>query len=189
MEDSLALDRRAALPDALRVLLAEYPKDGWQSDPGFGGLVQFWLERHMMFRQLLGMLQDEAAELLDRKADPATYCRRLQRFGGMFVDQLHGHHTIEDTQYFPKLTALDARVSSGFAILDRDHHTIDGHLQGFVSAANSVLTARNDRSALQDATGAFAGKLGTLHRLLDRHLIDEEELVVPIVLKYGDDTG
>ncbi|MFT7146411.1 MAG: hypothetical protein ACJASZ_001289, partial [Yoonia sp.] len=30
---SLALIGRKKLPDALRVLLAEYPRDGWELDP------------------------------------------------------------------------------------------------------------------------------------------------------------
>ena len=32
----LALSQRSGLPDALRVLLAEYPRDIWESDPGSG---------------------------------------------------------------------------------------------------------------------------------------------------------
>ena len=52
LPDDLALGVRAGLPDALRVLLADYPREGWESHPHFTGLVRFWLDRHLMFRPL-----------------------------------------------------------------------------------------------------------------------------------------
>ena len=51
--NNLALADRKKLPDALRVLLEDYPRDGWELDPGFDGLVRFWLDRHLMFRRLM----------------------------------------------------------------------------------------------------------------------------------------
>ena len=75
-------------------------------------------------------------------------------------------------------------------MLDKDHHDLDERLSVFVSGANKVLSARLDRTRLQDQTGLFHTTLAELERLLDRHLIDEEDLIVPVILKYGaDDIG
>jgi len=101
------------------------------------------------------------------------------------VNDLHGHHQIEDGHYFPLLAARDARITRGFDILDRDHQALDGHLEAFVKAANLALSQRADRDRMQDGAGAFRAELARLDRLLDRHLNDEEELVVPVLLRDG----
>jgi len=48
------LRHRKGLPDALRVLLEQYPRALWESHQNFDGLTRFWLERHLMFRRALG---------------------------------------------------------------------------------------------------------------------------------------
>lgn len=178
----LTLEDRAALPEPLRVLLAEYPREAWASDPAFGGLVQFWLDRHLMFRRLLESMRADTEAALDKRMAPDRFGQRLARSGGMFVNELHGHHHIEDAHYFPVLKTMDSRITRGFEILDRDHEAMDGILHGFVGIANTTL----------QGLGAETGPLGALHAelqrldaLLDRHLTDEEELVVPVILKYG----
>ncbi|WP_342077183.1 hemerythrin domain-containing protein [Yoonia sp. SS1-5] len=181
----LALKDRDGLPDALRVLLADYPRDQWASDPGFDGLVRFWLDRHLMFRKLLANLQDDAEALLDARMDPQRYVAGLSRYGGMFVNGLHEHHTIEDTYYFPTLSQRDTRISRGFDILDRDHHDIDDYLNSFVAAANGTIKGLDDRDKLQNEVGHLRSEVLTLTALLNRHLTDEEELIVPVILKFG----
>ena len=42
-----------------------------------------------------------------------------------------------------------------------------------------------DRDKLQTSAGRFRDELARLEELLDRHLIDEEELIVPVILRYG----
>lgn len=181
----LALSSRDGLPDALRVLLDAYPRQGWTTHPQFDGLIRFWLDRHLMFRRLLAEMQTGTEGLLDRKIDPQKFANQLSRYGGMFVNGLHEHHTIEDTHYFPKLQVKDDRVARGFDILDADHHALDGYLASFVESANGVLSRLDDRSLLQDNAGTFKAALNDMELLLNRHLTDEEDLVVPVILKYG----
>ncbi|MEL6681984.1 MAG: hemerythrin domain-containing protein [Pseudomonadota bacterium] len=183
--ENVALADRIGLPDALRVLLAEYPRDAWETDPGFDGLMRFWLERHLMFRRILKEIQGGTEELLDRSLEPSSYVAMVSRYGGMFVGGLHEHHTIEDTYYFPKIAKLDPRIEKGFAILDKDHHDIDGFIAAFVTQANSIIDVQDDRETLQDRAGPFQTELVRLDGLLNRHLVDEEELIVPAILKYG----
>jgi len=183
----LALDRRAGLPDALRVLLNAHPRGTWQAHPHFGGMVQFWLDRHLMFRDLTARLRAETEAHLDTGTDPRAYAARLSRMGGFFLNQLHGHHQIEDRHYFPELIRLDTRLERGFQMLESDHDAIDGHLHAFAEAANAVLAAVDAPAAARDAAGAFLDRMDAFDRLLDRHLTDEEDLVVPVVLATGFD--
>ncbi|MEK6216045.1 MAG: hemerythrin domain-containing protein [Boseongicola sp.] len=178
------LESRERFPDALRVLLETYPREVWEGHDNFSALIRFWLERHLMFRRLLEALENETLRALDGNMEARLYVARLSRYGSLFVGELHGHHTIEDTHYFPQLKLLEAKLARGFDILDRDHHAIDGHLESFTDDANAVVRTVSDGGDWKTATGDFQTGLQNLTRFLDRHLIDEEELVVPVLLKH-----
>ena len=180
MEPPFDLKNRDQLPDALRVLLDDYPRDLWATDPGFHGLVSFWLERHMGFRKLLQAMTSETEARLDG-GDPRRFAQRISRYGSIFVNDLHGHHQIEDHHYFPLLAEKDARLTRGFDILDKDHHALDGLLNEFVGAANDALTSGD----AIDPVAGFHANVSALGRLICRHLDDEEDLIVPVILKYG----
>jgi hemerythrin-like domain-containing protein len=96
----------------------------------------------------------------------------------MLVQNLHGHHQIEDLHYFPVLTRREPRLARGFEILDRDHHALDALLAGFAEDANAVLQGRLE-------PGAFRERLLGFEAVLVRHLEDEEDLIVPVILKHG----
>ena len=78
---------------------------------------------------------------------------------------------------------LDTRLERGFEILETDHHALDGLLAGFADGANGVLRAEGE--ARRTAAGGFANDLERLERLLDRHLVDEEEIIAPVILRTG----
>ena len=173
----IALESRAGLPDALRVLLEDYPREAWEADPNFSGLIRFWLDRHLMFRRLVATMIGETEQRLDGAMEDRLFGAHLSRYGSMLVGELHGHHSIEDTHFFPIMKPLDQRVSTGFDILDRDHHEIHDSLSAFADTGNAALRAI--------AEGDFLKDLRRVERFLDRHLVDEEELVVPVLLKYA----
>lgn len=182
--DPDALETRASLPEALRVLAKEYPREAWEADANFSGLIRFWIDRHLMFRRIVGTMQDETRRMLDREMEPRLWASHLSRYGSMLIGELHGHHSIEDMHYFPVLKELDARVARGFDILDRDHHAIDAHLGAFAEAANGSLGPISRGEEAIDEAAAFGEQLARVERFLDRHLVDEEELVVPVLLRY-----
>ena len=180
MEDH-DLTRRSGLPDALRVLVTEMPRDEWEAHPAFRGLAEFWLDRHMMFRKLAALLKAEAEARLDGRLDPATHVARVSRFGGLYLGELQGHHNVEDAHYFPVMAGLDARVARGFELLDADHHALDALLGDFAERANAVIRGGGtDR----DAAGGLLETITRMERVIDRHLIDEEEIVVPLILQH-----
>lgn len=183
--DDLSLDKRTGLPDALRVLMQDYPREAWTTDPGFSDLVRFWLERHLMFRRLVDLMAGEVEDAMDNTLDPQIFASHLSRYGAFFMQELHAHHTIEDTQYFPRLRQMDERLGWGFDLLDRDHHAIDAHLNGFAEDTNALLLKVQGQADFRPALDAFEQRLAGSRRLLDRHLTDEEELIVPVILKHA----
>lgn len=177
----LALDRRAALPPTLRVLVEAMPRSGWHTHPDFGGLAAFWLDRHLGFRRLTALILVDAETRLDRNLDPQTHAARLSRLGGMLLDELHGHHRIEDLHFIPELARIEPRVAHGFDLLEDDHQVLDRYLADFAGAADAVIAG----DEMIKPTGAFLEAARRLEQLLARHLTDEEELVVPALLTHG----
>jgi len=177
------LDRRTGLPDALCVLLREYPRDLWQSHAQFDGLIRFWLDRHALFRTLLGRLDAETGGLSLRAGPPEQGLRNTAGLARMLIEELHGHHRIEDLHYFPRLARLEPRLERGFDILDRDHHALDTHLARLVETTNGLIRAEPD--AVAQRAEELHDRLDGFGVFLDRHLVDEEDLVVPILLRHG----
>lgn len=179
--DPLALDVRNRLPDALRTLMQAYPRASWDAHPNFGEMVRFWMERHAMFRQLTQSLRDDVEAHLDGRLAFDAYAPRLARTAGFMLQELHMHHQIEDSHYFPRLIALERKLEKGFGLLESDHEAMDGLLHGMADSANAVLNGGPE----SDAVGPFSDRLRDFSRLLERHLTDEEEIVVPVILKTG----
>ncbi len=181
-----SLETRTGLPDALCVLLRDHPREAWEADPGFHGLVSFWLDRHLAFRRLITLMQGETRGFLDKGAEARVFAGRLSRYGGHFVQDLHGHHMIEDQHYFPVLAKKEPRIGRGFEILDRDHHALDVHIETFIKGANAVLNGLDNPAMLHTRAGRFGADLDRMEVFLNRHLVDEEDLIVPIILKHGE---
>lgn len=175
---TLYLEHRKKLPDALRVLLEQYPRDTWQDHKNFTEMVTFWLSRHLMFRQLVATLQSDAEAVLDQRADPNFLGKRVSKLGSTLLNELHTHHMVEDHHYFPQLNRLEPRLIRGFSILDADHHDLDKLLERYATAANGVIQGNVEVGQYRDHVVSFT-------TFLDRHLVDEEELIVPVILKHG----
>ena len=177
IEPSQSLFQRQGLPDALRVLADAYPRAQWDVHANFNQMVQFWMQRHMMFRQLTDLLRSDTQARMDGRLSRDDHAQRLSHYGGMLLNELHGHHTIEDSHYFPQLITLDTRLERAFDLLESDHAEMDGLLHGMAQGANAVLQGGEP--------GAFLDRLEGFDRLLHRHLTDEEDIVVPVVLDTG----
>lgn len=182
-DDRLNLENRRALPAEYQLILADYPRATWPDHPNFNGLAAFWLDRHLNFRAMMARMQDDAALRLDGQIAAQDYAGRLQRTGQRFLGELIGHHQIEDTAYFPHLAQLEPRIARGFDLLDADHHTLHALIDAFADGANAVLRESQDM-AQRELTARFGTVLGRFERMLGQHLTDEEDLVLPVVLKH-----
>ena len=134
------------------MLVLRYPRIGWEAHPHFTELTRFWLERHLGFRQMQRMLVDDTRAFLDRSREPRAYARGLSRVGNRLLDELHGHHHIEDDHYFPLLQTFDPRIAAGFDLLEADHQALGAAMQALARAANTVLRAIDEGAAADVAT-------------------------------------
>lgn len=140
----MSLDTRRGLPDDLKVLVARYPRDIWTGHANLGEMAKFWLARHSMFRDL-GASLNEAS---DRFREDEVGAREFASFFAprlqFFLQQLHGHHHVEDDHYFPIFRRAENRLTRGFEILERDHDAIAVCIENSVTAANAFLNRSMD---------------------------------------------
>ena len=181
------LAHRKELPEALRVLIAEYPRTHWEGHDNFSDLTRFWLERHVMFREVLDRLNEDTRSFLAGNLDARVFAARSARLTVFFLNQLHAHHSIEDQHYFPMLSGLAPGLENGFALLDGDHHELEPLIADLATLTNAMLRPQDGRIR-RDDVGRIETHLTSFQIFLDRHLTDEEELVVPTILKYGPPT-
>jgi iron-sulfur cluster repair protein YtfE (RIC family) len=179
---TLDLAQRQTLPPEFRLILGDHPRATWPDHRDFNGLAAFWLDRHLGFRKTITALNTEVEAMLDRRLDPVLWKRQLSQRGSALLGDLIGHHQIEDQTYFPHLMQLEPRLSRGFDMLDADHHALHDLIDRFATGANAALSAEG--TALHTDAAAFRKDLQRFEALLSRHLTDEEDLVLPVVLKY-----
>lgn len=180
---NLDLDTRPGLPDDLRFLLERYPREQWQGHANLGQMARFWLQRHNMFRELGGALKDATHELRAGAMPPREFQQWFAPRLQFFLQQLNEHHHVEDFHYFPIFRAAEARLLTGFEVLEKDHETLHAGIMQSVDSANDFLKnlqADNDR--LRVAADGYADVNDRLLRQMLRHLDDEEELIIPLIL-------
>ena len=118
---------------------------------------------------------------------PQLFVPRLQ----FLLSQLGVHHQIEDHHYFPIFRAADARLARGFDVLEGDHHAIHADMAATAETANALLRALQglgdgEAETLRRRGDDYAAASGALLKGLIRHLDDEEDLIVPLILERGE---
>lgn len=177
--------RQDDMPDEMRTLLEEYPRDAWDAHPGFSEKTRHWLGAHQMFRKVSERVRLDTEALLNKDIALGDYVGWLAYFGDGLVRNLHGHHGWEDHSYFPELSAADPRFDAGLEVLEKDHAELDRVLDDFTRQANRVIKlASLDEGAVQSEAGIVHQQSEVIEAFLKRHLSDEEELAVPIVLHH-----
>lgn len=173
------------MPVEMRSLLDEYPRDSWEEHAGFRDKTRQWLGAHQMFRRLSVTVRTDTESYLDGNVDAKDYVNRLVHRGGALVGNLHGHHGWEDHSYFPELSAADSRFDAGLEILEKDHVALNKVLDTFTDTANrAIATVQLDDKQSRDEVGKLHTAAETIEAFLQRHLSDEEELAVPIILHH-----
>ena len=180
-----SLNTRQELPNEIHFLLDGYPRDGWTSHPNFARSIQNWLGAHQMFRQLGEILLSKTQRFMDNQIDGAGYVTGLGQYGDMLIRNLHGHHTWEDRSYFPELARADQRFQAGQELLESDHLELDNLLDDITQRSNRVIKLFDlDPSQIKNDIGPLREEFAKLSVFLNRHLTDEEDLIVPILLHH-----
>ena len=181
------LKLRAGLPDDLRFLVEKYPRSDWSSHDNIQGMAAFWLQRHDMFREVGAMLTDGIADYREGRKSAPDFAQWFAPRLNFFLGNLDGHHNVEDQHYFPVFAKAEARLKRGFDILDGDHHQIHDALGLNAETANVFLRAlRESEDRQRFAADAYAEANQSLVAMLARHLDDEEDLIIPLILDRGD---
>ena len=186
-ETRLDLESRTGLPDDLRFLAERYPREDWQSHANVHGMASMWLQRHDMFREIGTVLSGAAVDYREGRKDANEFARFFVPRLNFFLGQLDGHHNVEDHHYFPAFARAEPRLKRGFDILDLDHHAIHAALELNAECANDFLRALQESEDRQRfAADAYATQNTRLLAMLTRHLEDEEDLIIPLILDRGD---
>ncbi len=181
------LHSRSGLPEDLRYLVEKYPRGQWAEHANIGGMASFWLQRHDMFRELGAMLTGGIADYREGRTDAQAFAQWFAPRLNYFLGNLDGHHNVEDHHYFPAFARAEKKLAPGFEILDRDHHLIHDGLERNAEAANAFLRAlEEDEDKRRFAADAYATANHDLVAMLMRHLEDEEDLIIPLILDRGD---
>ncbi len=178
---------RDGLPDDLRWLVQKYPRENWQGHANVHGLANMWLSRHDMFRELGGMLTNGIGDYREGRLTAPDFARWFAPRLNHFLGHLDGHHNVEDYQYFPAFAKAEPLLKRGFEILDADHHTIHEGLERNAETANAFIrTLEEGEDRQRFAADAYANENSRLIAMLRRHLADEEDLIIPLILDRGD---
>ena len=131
---------RAGWPDELRFhSSAIRVRSGRPSN--LGEMARFWLQIHNGFRDSAARSRPRPANSARagarRKSSAPSFAPRLQTL----LSHLHGHHQIEDYQFFPLFSAAEPRLVRGFEVLERDHGQIHGTIDQMSSMRQTGSSA------------------------------------------------
>jgi len=184
----LDLARRSGWPEDLRVLIARFPREQWEGHANLGSMARFWLSRHDMFRELSATIDETTAQFRSGTLPAAEFPRQMVPRLQFLLSQLNVHHQIEDLHYFPIFRAAEERLARGFDVLEGDHHAIHADMAATAETANALLQAlAGNTGTLVRCGDDYAQASGALIKGLIRHLDDEEDLIVPLILDRGEE--
>ena len=131
-------------------------------------------------------MADAAARWRSGRLDPRGLHAALIPTLQAFLQHLDGHHRVESGHYFPQFRLIEPRIQSGLDLLDRDHDAIHAHLDALFHAAvafhQAVAAPSPDAS---DHAHRLADVLDRAAPGLIRHLDDEEDIVIPLMVLRG----
>ena len=128
---------------------------------------------HRVFRREFRLLPLMVRQIADGDTRAAG---RVSQHAREMLDALHHHHQNEDELLWPRLLQ---RTPAGTGLVERmqtQHHAISQILQRIDVALPMWQHAARARDA-----DALATDIGELHALLEQHLDEEEQHVLPIV--------
>lgn len=182
----LDLDHRKQWPDELQVLLKKFPRDTWKGKTS--SLSQFWLDKHDEFRYQGKLLNDITQQYREQALGEEEFINRLAPPLQMFLSHLQGHHSIEDSHYFPNFKEADPRLAPGFEVLEADHDLLHQGINDIIENFNIFIgSVRSDSSSgdLQRIAETYLMCSDLFFKRIVQHLDDEEDLIIPLMLEQG----
>ncbi len=178
---------RAGLPEAMRLLVQRHPRGLWEGHINLGATARFWLERHAALRADEAEIRAGIAAFREGRTEAEPFARYLLPRLRHFLGDLDGHHRVEDGHYFPLFTEAEPGLAGGFDLMEGDHEVIHERIEAVITTANGLLkVVPSGGDDLRRATDAYAAAQDALGNALARHLDDEEDLVIPLILERSE---
>lgn len=172
--------REERLTPDLLVLHARRPRDSWGTLPR-GGLANTWLSMHDSLRHGQAQLERLATHWQLKLVDAATFRDRALPMLQQHLGHLHGHHRLEDTHYFPQFRAMEPRIARGIDLLEADHATLHQAIDALEDLTSRLASLDADDAQVDDVIQRIAEALHRLGPVMRQHLLDEEDLVIPLI--------
>jgi iron-sulfur cluster repair protein YtfE (RIC family) len=172
---------RNTLPLELKTLLLDYPKSDWQGHPNFSDFSEFWLQRHTMFREIGMRLIHLSQSMLNKDIEAREYQRQLFRYSEFMLHQLHTHHMMEDTYFFPEIGKNDTKTQTAIELLESDHIEIGRLIHDYTASLQQCSTP----TLTSTKADTLLSLQSVFNTALTQHLDDEEEIIVPAALHFG----
>ena len=180
-------DANERWPAELEFLLERHPRASW---PGArSASAAFWLDVHERLRRDAAGLDAAGDEYRAGRSSAARLAVvAAPRLRGL-VAAIQAHHQIEDFEYFPEFRRAEPRLAAGFDRLEREHATLNRSVDAALAALAELHAAAQhaagtpSAATLKLAAQRYVDAAATLSADLLRHLHDEENLVVPLLLE------
>ena len=164
-------------------LLKEFPRSQWTSTRQQQPTARLLLSRHGGFRRRVeGLLSTTQDALADRQSPP-EFCYYLATELHYFVPLLEGHHQAETARLYPRLLSHFPMAAQSFQVLEKDHNQLDEAIEELSQSPERLMTQAPTRKTFHTETERLFEQLSEFQKRLARHLDDEEDLVIPILLK------
>lgn len=165
-----------------------FPPSQWRRLPNRSD-VSSWLGVHQSLRKGQDSLEYLNRAYLKQKISWEEYQQQVAYKGYLHYGHLDGHHRNEDAYQFPRMIQKYPQLNHGFELLDKDHKQIHQQLDDIQVLLENI---KNQVSENKDTANALYDKILENGKLLFVHLMDEEDLVMPILaieenyIKYKD---
>ena len=140
---------------------------------------------HGAVRRDLGRLASAVSVLADPAMTPTDRgvgARGISAYWDCFADQLHHHHSIEDTEVFPYLRhSLGGRGAQVLDAMGLEHDAIDEAQAGAEQAMQALVAEPTPAHA-----AVLAERLLTFQQVVVAHLAHEEAEAVPLIVEGFD---
>ena len=163
-------------------LYNKLPPDQW-----FGADYAYktsgWLKVHTNIRKRQRILTQINDAYISGEFDWSEYRSQILKRINMHVLKLHQHHGVEDDGFFPEFVSMYPKLAPAFEILGHDHEYLN-ELLDKLQIQNDQLGRREieDKALAEE----LHDTLVAVTDLLQQHLTDEEDLVIPILgLRQG----
>jgi hypothetical protein len=177
-------------PAELRFLLERHPRATWPAQQRLS--AAFWLEVHGQLRRDSAGLAAAADDYRSERTSAAQLAViAAPRLRGL-IARMQGHHQIEDVEYFPAFREIEPRLARGFDLLERDHAELEGRVAAALAALAELHAAAqrgspaSTHATLELAAQRYVATAARLCEELAAHLVDEENLVVPVLIEHHD---